>query len=982
MTDNPIGNVAPSNFTGLSRMSYLHFGDRPATSGELARYRAPGIMPGLYQLRMAGANQPPRIDEQLDTDGNATRELPENSLEGTAVGMPLSATDPEGGVLYYIAGENTGQFTINESNGQLLAGPTESYDFEDATKNSYTVNVEVTDEHDATAMIDVKVTITNVDEAGTVMLSATAPKQGIAVTATLTDPDGGVSSATWQWASSNDGGTTWTDLSGNGADTASYTPQSGDVGNLLRATASYDDAQGSGKSASAQTGVVGQPPPKVTLVLTPDTIDEGGSGNVSTVTATLPAASSAATTITVSVNPTNTTTLSSNTTLTIAAGQTASTGVVTITAVDDNAYTGDKTVAVSGSATNTVEVTDPDNVTLTITEDEVKPVTVSYKQASYTAAEDSTVSVAVTLSAAPERQVVIPITKTDQGGVSSADYSGVPANVTFGAADREQSFTFSATMDSVDDDGESVLLAFGTLPDGVSAGSTATSTVSITDDDVPAGQVTLVLTPDTIDEDGSGNVSTVTATLPAASSAATTITVSVNPTNTTTLSSNTTLTIAAGQTASTGVVTITAVDDNAYTEDKTVAVSGSATNTVEVTDPDNVTLTITDDDAPPNNVPDFGAVSTTRAVDEGASSGTNVGAPVTATDADMNPLTYTLGGTDASSFDIAGDTGQITVGASTTLDYETDASYSVTVTATDTSVATDTIDVTINVNNVDEPGTVTLSTTAPRRGTPVTASLDDPDGGISSPGWQWANSDDGGTTWTDLSGAGAATDTYTPQAADVGKMLQATASYADNQGPGKSARAQTGAVASSRSLYVGRPQGRPGPHSFHYQRKRKRQCQQCDRYPQYHVHRADDHRRLGEPDHHHYPEFQHDPDHRGGADRQHRGGDHHGGGRQRLHREQDGWGERNGVQHRGSHRPRRRHADHNRRRGASAAPAYPTHNQADRYRHSDSDAYPYSYANSCANPSANLDVGATDPGRNGRATTGRLVGSQPGDRSL
>ena len=340
MTDNPIGNVAPSNFTGLSRMSYLHFGDRPATSGELARYRAPGIMPGLYQLRMAGANQPPRIDEQLDTDGNATRELPENSLEGTAVGMPLSATDPEGGVLYYIAGENTGQFTINESNGQLLAGPTESYDFEDATKNSYTVNVEVTDEHDATAMIDVKVTITNVDEAGTVMLSATAPKQGIAVTATLTDPDGGVSSATWQWASSNDGGTTWTDLSGNGADTASYTPQSGDVGNLLRATASYDDAQGSGKSASAQTGVVGQPPPKVTLVLTPDTIDEGGSGNVSTVTATLPAASSAATTITVSVNPTNTTTLSSNTTLTIAAGQTASTGVVTITAVDDNAYTG------------------------------------------------------------------------------------------------------------------------------------------------------------------------------------------------------------------------------------------------------------------------------------------------------------------------------------------------------------------------------------------------------------------------------------------------------------------------------------------------------------------------------------------------------------------------------------------------------------------------------------------------------------------
>ena len=41
----------------------------------------------------------------------------------------------------------------------------------------------------------------------------------------------------------------------------------------------------------------------------------------------------------------------------------------------------------------------------------------------------------------------------------------------------------------MDDDGESVKLAFGTLPDGVSAGTTNESTVSITDDDVPAVSV-------------------------------------------------------------------------------------------------------------------------------------------------------------------------------------------------------------------------------------------------------------------------------------------------------------------------------------------------------------------------------------------------------------------------------------------------------------------------------------------------------------
>ena len=38
----------------------------------------------------------------------------------------------------------------------------------------------------------------------------------------------------------------------------------------------------------------------------------------------------------------------------------------------------------------------------------------------------------------------------------------------------------------MDDDGESVLLAFGALPTGVRAGATDETTVSITDDDDPA----------------------------------------------------------------------------------------------------------------------------------------------------------------------------------------------------------------------------------------------------------------------------------------------------------------------------------------------------------------------------------------------------------------------------------------------------------------------------------------------------------------
>ena len=130
----------------------------------------------------------------------------------------------------------------------------------------------------------------------------------------------------------------------------------------------------------------------------------------------------------------------------------------------------------------------PATATVNITDDDVPTVTVRYEQASYTVGEGNSVVIKVILSADPERTVTIPINKTNQGGATNDDYSGVAANasVTFNSGDTEKSITFTATDDSVDDDDESVLLSFGTLPAGVSAGSPATATVNITDDDVPA----------------------------------------------------------------------------------------------------------------------------------------------------------------------------------------------------------------------------------------------------------------------------------------------------------------------------------------------------------------------------------------------------------------------------------------------------------------------------------------------------------------
>ena len=148
---------------------------------------------------------------------------------------------------------------------------------------------------------------------------------------------------------------------------------------------------------------------------------------------------------------------------------------------------------------------------VSITDDDVPSVEVSFERATYMVDEGSTVTVKVKLDADPERSVTIPITKANQGTTSPGDYSGVPANVTFNSGDTEESFTFSATQDTVDDDGESVKLTFGSsLPTGVTKGSTNEAIVSITDDDVPSVEVSFGSATYNVTE---GGTETVTVTL-------------------------------------------------------------------------------------------------------------------------------------------------------------------------------------------------------------------------------------------------------------------------------------------------------------------------------------------------------------------------------------------------------------------------------------------------------------------------------------
>ena len=166
------------------------------------------------------------------------------------------------------------------------------------------------------------------------------------------------------------------------------------------------------------------------------------------------------------------------------------------TATDDYDNDNGESVKLAfGTLPDQVSAGSTNETTVSIADNDDPQVTVSFDQSAYDVDEaddtntgdiaENEVTVTVTLSADPERTVTISLIKTNQGGASDTDYSGVPASLTFATTETEKTFTFSATDDADNDDGESVKLAFGSLPAGVTAGSTSEATVSIADNDEP-----------------------------------------------------------------------------------------------------------------------------------------------------------------------------------------------------------------------------------------------------------------------------------------------------------------------------------------------------------------------------------------------------------------------------------------------------------------------------------------------------------------
>ena len=131
-----------------------------------------------------------------------------------------------------------------------------------------------------------------------------------------------------------------------------------------------------------------------------------------------------------------------------------------------------------------------------------------------------------------------------------------------------------------------------------------------------------------------------------------------------------------------------------------VTVTYTATDANEAPATDTFDITVSTG----NRAPVFDPDTASRSIAENSAGGTNVGAALPeADDADGDTLTYSLGGTDAASFDFNATSRQLTVAAGATLNHESDPTLTVTVTATDGSGATDELTVTITVTDVAEP---------------------------------------------------------------------------------------------------------------------------------------------------------------------------------------------------------------------------------------------------------------------------------------
>ena len=196
--------------------------------------------------------------------------------------------------------------------------------------------------------------------------------------------------------------------------------------------------------------------PSVFLGLEPAAVAENGAAT--TVTATVSPASDTAFTVTVSAAPVDPAMasdfrLSTNTTLSFAANATKSTGIVTVTAVDNDVKAADKQVTVSGSVTGNDSIPDPNDVTLLILDDERAAVSLVLTPRAI-AENGGTSTVTATVSSASDTAFDVTVSASPVDPATASDFS-LSTNTTLGFAANATQSTGIVTVTAVNNDDQS-----------------------------------------------------------------------------------------------------------------------------------------------------------------------------------------------------------------------------------------------------------------------------------------------------------------------------------------------------------------------------------------------------------------------------------------------------------------------------------------------------------------------------------------------
>ena len=479
-------------------------------------------------------------------------------------------------------------------------------------------------------------------------------------------------------------------------------------------------------------------------------------------------------------------------TLTFAAGETEK--MFTVATTEDIIDEDDETftVTLSGASMNAQLAADP---TATGTIDDDDPPVLSFKQASYTAAEGgSAVEVELTLTSALPDILVVTMTAEHGAGATAEDYTGISdgTSALFTAGRTRSVFEVTASDDAFDEADETVTFGF-TIPSSadVTEGSVSEATLTLTDNDDPP-----TVTVGDAEATEGGKVE-FEVTLSAVSGRDVTVdyATSVGTGQTATSGDFTaatgTLTILASDATDTGTVEVQTTGDSIEEENETFTLTISSPTNATLGTKTTATGTINDDDGTTLPTLSVGNASATE--------GSLISFPLTLSAAAGEAVTVTCtasfeSGDTAVAADLPNTTGTTTINAGSTVGTcaigtaqdtadEEDETFTVTLSnvSSNAQLATDPM-AKGTINDDDDPPTVSVEDVSAEEGTALTftVALSAASGKTVTVDWAAsAETGDTATAGTDFTAVAATTLTFDAGQEEKTVSVQTTDDSAD-----------------------------------------------------------------------------------------------------------------------------------------------------------------------------------------------------------